>query len=70
MPPAGIEPAIPTILGPQTCALDSAATGIGNRKTYLMFIREKILKLHQIADLYIYHVTAQACVLLNIKIKI
>jgi len=57
MPAAGIEPAIPTSLRPQTCALDSAATRIGNRKTYLRFSREKILKLRQIPNLYRYHVT-------------
>jgi hypothetical protein len=59
MPAAGIEPAIQTSLRPQTCTLDSAATGTGNRKTYLTFIREKILKLRQIPDLYRYHVTVQ-----------
>src|SRR5215470_4379666 len=29
MPPVGFEPTIPASARPQTCALDSAATGIG-----------------------------------------
>jgi hypothetical protein len=71
MRPAEIEPAIPKSLRPQTCAIDSVANGIGKRKTYLKFIREKILKLRQIPDLYRYHVTAKARVLLkDLKLKI
>jgi hypothetical protein len=39
MPSAGFEPAIPANKRPQTYVLDSAATGIGDRCTYLPFYK-------------------------------
>ena len=35
MPPAGLEPIIPASERPQTHALDSAATGLGNTIQYI-----------------------------------
>jgi hypothetical protein len=35
MPPAGFEPTIPANERPQTHALDRAAAGIGNTRTYV-----------------------------------